>query len=479
MASLPPKLLDCPRCGDVNRVSGWDGRVDWRCQNCGLVLLRAASAGEDPRAVQPVTEIPPPPEPPPPPSDIRGKLKPWIDIHRLPAPDELEFGDSKAPGKSGDTRPVIPPTQQVRPDAGTAGRSVPSLPLAGKALPPLEREEETLTREVKAVEPPPNTVFPPKPEEPDTTLGSESESWHAEEKEEWESDEEMGEEDFAVGEGTNAPTRRRRKRTILKAKGWRERRLPQWVVYMVAPIAITLVLGAVGWMAYSAMNSQNRMSGVKSAAPEEVQENWKDKAPVLARRFADASTAEDWLPMVRDAERVAPMVHSFAPEVATGRPIKVASHGSEGLGEDEILQYLVTYEDGRSRLIHILSTAEGPKVDWEAFARSGTSAYEDLISATNSLEAELRVLVAKGNYYNFDFADDQAWGAFELTNGDWPEAFTGYAKKGSAVEARLQDITSVSGPPRRVTLKVRVASGQGAHRQCEILEVVVESWVKP
>lgn len=281
-------------------------------------------------------------------------------------------------------------------------------------------------------------------------------------------------------DGNEAPARRRRKKFVLKPKGASRKRLPAWVVSMLAPVAVTLVLALVGWMVHSTINSQNRMSGGKPVvvgAPRE--EKFAEKAPILARRFAEANSPEEWLSMVRDPERVGPMVQAFRPEVAVGKPIKVSPHGSEQLDEMEVLQFLVTYEDGRSRLIHVLPTEDGPKVDWESFARSGSTDFAGMSGADELPDAEIRVLVRPGNYYNYDFADDRQWIAFELTNGDWPETFTGYARADSPAARALSEITTDDAPPKRALLRVRGGGENGPRRQCEILEVLHLGWVKP
>jgi hypothetical protein len=183
--------------------------------------------------------------------------------------------------------------------------------------------------------------------------------------------------------------------------------------------------------------------------------------------------------MVRDPDRVARMIRAFKPKFASGRALSIRPFGSEPFGDDELYQFTVTYEDGRSRLIHVVPTPEGPKVDWEAFARSGGAGFSEL-TAPVKVETELRVLARRARYYNYNFADDRRWRAYEIINGDWPEPLTGYVAIGSIADDFLGRMVrpGLDDPPVRLILKVRGGGDDGARGQLEILEVVQQGWVK-
>ncbi|MFM7182189.1 MAG: hypothetical protein ACKO2G_12095, partial [Verrucomicrobiales bacterium] len=182
-------------------------------------------------------------------------------------------------------------------------------------------------------------------------------------------------------------------------------RTPKPLVRLVAPFGIVILFVLIGWLINSMLNSRNRQTNLPVEVPSTSDSgDWTKAPPPLAEKFANASTADEWISMVRDPERVAPLVRAFKPRFASGRPLLVEAFGVEPFGSDEVYQFMVTYEDGRSRLIHILPTPKGPKVDWESFARSGGASYAEL-TAPAVVEAELRVLVQRGRYYNYDFAD--------------------------------------------------------------------------
>lgn len=428
MPTLPSKLIDCPRCGNVNRVSGWDGRDDWSCQNCGLVLLRAGSL--EPAPVPP-SSVFGQSQPLP---DIRRKLKPWIDIHHLPTPDELESAEVEAKSPGWMSRPAIPQPSAKRDLPPGSMRSPPSPP---PSVEPIAEEGRALTT---------------------GNVDTEILSWSLEDA------------DLAQPEETPART------TAGKANGSASRSPG-----VVAMFGSLVLLALVGWLVYSVWNSRDRQTQASPGAfAPSAQTHWREEFLPLARRFANAATADEWIPMIRDADRVAPMVRVFKPRFASGRPMGVAAFGSEAFGEEELYQFAVVYEDGRSRLIHIVPTADGPKVDWESFARAGETDFAGLRAVT-SVEAEVRVLVRRARYYNYNFADDHRWRAFEISNGDWPETFTGYAETGSTVEQALLDMIppEESAIPVRLILKVRGGGEDGARGQLEILQLVQQGWVKP
>lgn len=432
MSQLPPKLIDCPKCGDISRVSGWDGRADWRCQNCGLVLLRAISPGQDPETSLSLENVSLPAQPASTSPNLRRKLKRWTDIHRLPSPEELESMDPQPKPPEWLVRPAIP-QPSVKRDL-----------LPGPVGPP----------------PPGNEPSPPV----SSSLPADNQN---EEPVAWE----IGEvEQFQPREKPEPP-----------ATGTRGRKPPGRYPRMLTFFAVILLVCLSAWLIHSVWNSRDRQTSApifesRGGAGEE----WRKQVPALAERFANASTAEEWLSMARDPERVAPLVHAFKPSFAKGRPLGIKAFGTEPFAGDELFQFSVTYEDGRSRLIHVIFTEDGPKVDWESFARSGGAGFGELTAPTE-VEAELRVLVRRARYYNYNFADDRRWRAYEILNGDWPEPFTGYAPMGSLSDDTLFRITgpNVDASPVRVILKVRAGGDDGARGQMEILEFVQQGWVKP
>lgn len=434
MSALPPKLIDCPNCGNVNRLSGWDGRSDWRCQNCGLVLPRATSLDEDRESHQPSGEPSRAPANSPAAPDIRRKLKRWTDVHRLPSPEDLEATDPGIQAPEWLTRPVVPPPSPKHDIVSNAGLPMP--PLTERS----PSEEPSIPAEDEA---------------------GQSIDWELDYDEEFLS--KIHSSPQSGGEGQN-----------------RGSRLPRAILLF----GMLLLVFVIGWLVHSTLHSRDRWTDAPEPQTQrtalEAREDWRKLVLPLVKRFAKASTPEEWGAMVRDPERVAPLILTFKPKFATGRPLGIKPFGSEPFGDGVLYQFSVTYEDGRSRLIHVLPTADGPKVDWESFARSGGAGFEELTGPV-PVEAELRVLVKPAMYYNYNFSDDRQWRAYETMNGDWPDPLTGYAQVGSTAANALLRMAGqgLDDSPARFILKVRGGGEDGARGQLEILEVVQKGWVKP
>jgi hypothetical protein len=433
MPTLPPKLIDCPKCGNVNRVIGWDGRADWRCQNCGLTLLRAVAPEQEPGAA-PALKNSPRSEAPSRSSAPLPNFKQWTNIKRLPTPEELE---------SMDPHPQ-PPEWLVRPE-------LPKPPAPRDGFPDSVQRSASFREDGLSSRP---EELPAEPEGPD----DEPPAWDLAEIEELQP----------------------RKKPEPGADATRRPSRPAWFPRMLAFSGVALLLVLVGWLVHSVLTSRDRQTPAaifESKAEDPA--DWRKLAPAVAEKFANSSSPEEWLPMVRDPDRVARMIRAFKPKFASGRALSIRPFGSEPFGDDELYQFTVTYEDGRSRLIHVVPTPEGPKVDWEAFARSGGAGFSEL-TAPVKVETELRVLARRARYYNYNFADDRRWRAYEIINGDWPEPLTGYVAIGSIADDFLGRMVrpGLDDPPVRLILKVRGGGDDGARGQLEILEVVQQGWVK-
>lgn len=131
----------------------------------------------------------------------------------------------------------------------------------------------------------------------------------------------------------------------------------------------------------------------------------------------------------------------------------------------------------KDRLAFITPDENGAwRLDFDAFARSVVPSWVDLL-ASKAESAVVRVYVAKDNYFNGPFADDQKWAAYSLASPDIDEVLVGYCKVGSAQHRAMDMMWSQDGLSfARATLEIRRVEGAD-QRQFEIFRVLAEDWV--
>jgi len=154
----------------------------------------------------------------------------------------------------------------------------------------------------------------------------------------------------------------------------------------------------------------------------------------------------------------------------------------------------------RDRIALLTPDAAGAwKVDFDAFSRKVTPAWEDILRNKVD-EAVVRVVVAKDSYYNGPYRDDSQWSCFGMASPDHEQILLGYCKKGSPQDLALERITSGNdllekvarplnqrarplidaGPSsnvlNRAVLEIRRVADAG-QRQFEITRVLAQDWV--
>jgi hypothetical protein len=263
------------------------------------------------------------------------------------------------------------------------------------------------------------------------------------------------------------------------AKSPRQTFLPAWAFTALIWSGGLALLSLVGWLVYNTAVSAARLREKEPRQQVAATPFTHDACLAMAKAFLAAKSPAGQSAFVRDPERVRPFMDAFAPKVGTGTVIDVRSYGFARADVATVFSFLVKFSDGGSRVVCVISTPDGPKVDWEAFARHGTATATDLKNG-KAATAEVRVLATAGSYYNYRFLDDKLWRAVELANADWADSLTGYVRANSATANKLEKLMDdADGIPVPVLLRLSVDAESAPRGQCVIEELVVPHWVKP
>ena len=130
------------------------------------------------------------------------------------------------------------------------------------------------------------------------------------------------------------------------------------------------------------------------------------------------------------------------------------------------------------RLAILTPDSEGHwKVDFDAFARTVTPSWTDLLEK-GAEKGQVRVFVMPDMYYNASFADENQWECYALTTPDLDEALHGYCRKNSDLAATIHSLFTAENNGGRATLEIRRVAG-GEPRQFEITKVIAKDWYVP
>ncbi|MFZ9937301.1 MAG: hypothetical protein ACO3JG_09615 [Luteolibacter sp.] len=204
-----------------------------------------------------------------------------------------------------------------------------------------------------------------------------------------------------------------------------------------------------------------------------------EPALAVAKRFTSATSQEERLKCVRQADEVAAQMADFFNRGpgAHEKVEAVVPMGPVVVGELNYESFRVRMTDGKMRILGVVPTGDGAKVDFHAYARHGSQPWSAMVSGEAKEAAEMRVLVQLGNYYNFGFDDEQRWQNFTATSPDLEQPLQFYLERNNPAIAQLREVSPVR--PTRVTLAIRPVADSHLNGQFEITRCLNLGWVLP
>lgn len=199
----------------------------------------------------------------------------------------------------------------------------------------------------------------------------------------------------------------------------------------------------------------------------------------VAIAFVKTSDLAERLRLCREPQRVASLLSTFPAQAVTEIAVSGIPIG-EVIAQDLLVhRFEVLFANGEKRILFVVRTPEGPKVDWEAFARSCSPLQRWMNEIPDQRQpqeetAEVRIHLDLEEYYNYRFGDDE-WQSYLMTSPDLEEGATAYVRRGTPSAKILQNTITAK---KRVTLLLRSRPDDSQKKQFEIASVRAVGWVK-
>ena len=225
--------------------------------------------------------------------------------------------------------------------------------------------------------------------------------------------------------------------------------------------------------------AQTEVDTKKQQLAEMTARLYETEARQLADDFAMSTNPEIRLRMCRYPDQVSKRLDSY-PEGALSEPAtQVTFIDVVDLGGIMAARFVAKFKDNSSRLICIISTENGLRVDWDCYARYNSKALPEML-AGKTQTAELRVFIRKSDYYNFSYKDDQQWTPFELESPDFEEIIYAYSLKGTTTGKLLDAALSRMAPGKGLQVTLQISSKEDSHKrkQFSIDRVYAFGWVR-
>jgi len=202
--------------------------------------------------------------------------------------------------------------------------------------------------------------------------------------------------------------------------------------------------------------------------------------PISAlEKFLAAPTVDEKLALAVDAGQVESALREYYRHHSAGAlPYShIEKHSQSPVGFTE---FRVVLRDGTKKFAAVVSTPEGPRVDWASFVALGDLEWEQMRQARPSEPVLMRVIASPGELFSGPFSNREKLVCLRLSPAADPSAMPvyGYVTKETELSRKLsrwlgQD--TIGGTP--LTLRLYFPAQTPTHDQVWISELVSPGWV--
>jgi hypothetical protein len=252
-------------------------------------------------------------------------------------------------------------------------------------------------------------------------------------------------------------------------------------LWTLIPIIMAAIIGIGG--VFYAINNEANTADAPPPPPAPIQN--EDIEPVftqppleIAEAFIASTNPQQRLQWVRNPEDVAKRMLLY-PEEALSHPVEnLIPMSSASAGDMIFARFIASFTNGNKRLLCVLATQEGPKVDWDAYARFGDKSWPSILEG-NSGPAEVRVFLKRGYYYTYSYRDDTLWQCYQITSPDIQETIYVYARSDSK-GGQLLASTFPEGSTQMQRMALTISSTEDGlkHGQFNIDRIHAIGWVR-
>ena len=197
----------------------------------------------------------------------------------------------------------------------------------------------------------------------------------------------------------------------------------------------------------------------------------------LVKRFLEATTVDDLLPLVRNPPVAEARMRAFytAGKIEAAGLSQFNSSGSVSIREKFVSLSVLT-RDHEEKALALIETPQGLKIDWESWVGWSDISWEKFLSSKPVTGHVFRVTVSAVEYYNFGFANESKWRSYRLISPDGENSLYGYVERGTVLEQRIHLDAETKSLALMLSLKFPV--GATTNSQVLIERLVADGWVE-
>lgn len=200
---------------------------------------------------------------------------------------------------------------------------------------------------------------------------------------------------------------------------------------------------------------------------------------LVLEKFLAAKSVEDRMKLVANASVLEePVRHYYEKHPVGAIPYEEIEYGLKS--QDSFTEFRVVLKDGTKRFAAVVSTPEGPMVDWPSFVALGDLDWEQMRHSRPTTPVLMRVLAAPAVHFTGHFSDADALRCVQMVPAGNPSAAPvyGYLPRGNDLDRQIDyHLRSSGGELAALTVKICYSHESSGTDQAWITELVVSGWV--
>lgn len=208
-----------------------------------------------------------------------------------------------------------------------------------------------------------------------------------------------------------------------------------------------------------------------------------DRLDSVTEAFFSATKMEELVPLVRQPERVKPLMEQYyatrplAP-VSTVRTTILQPLTLDNRANFWMKSVELTEGQTRNMIVEILDNGE-PKIDWETLVCYQPMEWDTYVATRpQGKSLDFRVYVELDNFFSHEFADQEKWISFRLTTLDAEETLFGYVPTGSAIASEIIELLKRNqGARTSMVLRLNIPQGLTSRRGVVIEKLMSPRWL--
>ena len=199
----------------------------------------------------------------------------------------------------------------------------------------------------------------------------------------------------------------------------------------------------------------------------------------VAEAFLSTHSPYERLEYVRNPDEVVTHLGKYHQQAVYDQPDRLEEHGEHLLGGLRYHTFQALYPDNETRLLYLVDTPAGPKVDWDSYARYGTMTWKEIISAQEPFTATVRVLLQQANVYRGMFSNSERWVCYRVLSADLQDDFYVYTERNGPIYRSLyREHGDNAYQQCRVIIRIYGEPGMSDQGQLQLERLVTMGWIE-